>query len=301
MLSCLRTATPHAAPALALRALCCTACEPGYADAIAKPQKHSSKNESSKSKNNSKGSSANNSSSKKEKESFSKRADRFVRTFLKYNSYTSVALSSLLGAATARRAGMSPVGSVAMAVVAGMGGGTLRDLLLSRRAYWLKNHNFAWLCLGTGLMGAFFWDELKQRTGLRENGLWARLIQYGSLGGCTSSGAELAMRLNKTPLAQLVYGMGAAMVTATGGGMIRDYMLGRRPAVLYPEGLANVVPATVGAVVYQAAQHAGAPLSLRTALCFATAIPLRICMTRSYARKKALLDKQRQAQAKRWW
>jgi len=52
--------------------------------------------------------------------------DEYVRKFLKTCSFCSTGLSSLLGAAAARKAGMSPVGCVVLSFVSGMGGGTLR-------------------------------------------------------------------------------------------------------------------------------------------------------------------------------
>lgn len=77
------------------------------------------------------------------------------------------------------------------------------------------------------------------------------------------------------------------MLSATGGGCVRDYMLGRRPAVLYPEGLANVFPAAVGAFAYQTARRAHAPLVVQTAVGFVTSCGLRDLMKHYAAVRKA--------------
>ena len=214
-------------------------------------------------------------------------ADEYVRKFLKSCSFCAVGLASLMGSAAARKAGMSPVGCAVLSFVQGMGGGSMRDILLGKRVYWLKDTRFAVLCAGTGLLGAFGWEELKRRTGIRDDGLWARLISMGSIGGCTCGGAETAMGLTSDPLGQLVCGAGLAMLSATGGGCVRDYMLGRRPAVLYPEGLANVFPAAVGAFAYQTARRAHAPLVVQTAVGFVTSCGLRDLMKHYAAARKA--------------
>ena len=210
---------------------------------------------------------------KKQKEGFIK--DQYVKSFLKSCSFCAAGLASLLGAATARKAGMSPVGCVVLSFVSGMGGGTLRDTLLGRRVYWLQQPRFALLCLGTGLMGAYGWEEVKKYTGIRDDGLWAKTISLGSLGGCTCGGAQVGMQITDNPVAQLAYGMGFAAITATGGGCLRDYMLNRRPGVLYADYLDKAVPAAFGAVAYQAARKANASLAAQTAIGFITSCGLR--------------------------
>lgn len=229
------------------------------------------------------------------------KTDEYVRKFLKSCSFCAVGLASLLGSATARKAGMSPVGCVVLSFVTGMGGGSMRDILLGNRVYWLRDTRFAVLCAGTGLLGAYGWEELKRRTGLRDDGLWARLISMGSIGGCTCGGAETAMQLTRSPLGQLVCGAGLAMLTATGGGCVRDYMVGRRPAVLYPEGLANVFPAAVGAVAYQAARRAHASLAVQTAVGFATSCGLRDLMKHYIAVREAAAATPLKTSSSRSW
>lgn len=224
---------------------------------------------------------------KQQQKSAGRTADEYVRKFLKSCSFCAVGLASLMGSATARKAGMSPVGCGVLSFVTGMGGGSMRDILLGNRVYWLRDTRFAVLCTATGLLGAFGWEELKRRTGIRDDGLWARLISMGSIGGCTCGGAEAAMQLTRSPLGQLACGAGLAMLTATGGGCVRDFMLGRRPAVLYPEGLANVFPAAVGAAAYQAARRAHAPLAVQTAVGFVTSCGLRDLMRHRFATRKA--------------
>jgi len=169
---------------------------------------------------------------------------------------------------------MSPFGCVVVGVVSGMGGGGIRDILLNSRVSWLRQPSFALLCLGTGLLGAYGWEEVKQWTGITENGPWAKLISVASLGGCTCSGAEAAMILTPNVPGQLAYGAGLAAITATGGGCMRDFLLHRRPGVLY-DGLDNAIPAAIGAIAYQTARRAHASLALQTVIAFVTSCGLR--------------------------
>jgi len=107
--------------------------------------------------------------------------------------------------------------------------------------------------------------------------LWAKLISIASLGGCTCAGAEAAIPLTNNVAGQLVYGAGLAAITATGGGCTRDYMLQRRPGVLY-DGFENAVPAVFVAVAFQTARRAHASLAAQTALTFITSCGLRSCV-----------------------
>jgi len=204
--------------------------------------------------------------------------DLYVKKFLNTCSLFSTGLSSLLGSAAARKAGMSPVGSIVLSFAAGMGGGTIRELFLGNRVFWLKGPTKAFLCLGTGLLGAYGWEELKKYTGITEDGLWAKLISIASLGGCTCSGTMSAIPLTSNIAGQFVYGAGLAAITATGGGCLRDYMLQRRPGVLY-DGFENAIPAVLGSVAFQTARMAHASLAVQTLAAFVSS-----CGLRSYVR-----------------
>jgi len=204
--------------------------------------------------------------------------DEYVREFLKACNFCSTGLASLLGAAAARKAGMSTVGCLALSFVSGMGGGTIRDVLISQRVSWLQQQpRNDLLCTCTGLLGAYGWEELKKRTGISEDGLWAKIVSIASLGGCTCAGAEAAMSLTSNTAGQLAYGGGLAAITATGGGCLRDYMLHKRPAVLY-DGFENAVPAMAGAFAYQTARRAHASLAVQTIMAFITSCGLRSCV-----------------------
>jgi uncharacterized membrane protein YeiH len=49
-----------------------------------------------------------------------------------------VAVFALTGALVAARKGMDPFGFILLATVTGVGGGTLRDLLLGRTVFWVQ-------------------------------------------------------------------------------------------------------------------------------------------------------------------
>jgi uncharacterized membrane protein YeiH len=183
-----------------------------------------------------------------------------TQTFLKGCSYGGIGFATLMGAYQGKQAGMSPLGCTVMGFINGMGGGTMRDMFQGKRVYWLEKPIFAWWCFGMGLVGANLWDPIKRRFGVSEKDRWAQIISLCSLGGCTCSGAEAALKQGSGgALGQPIKGAIYAMLCATGGGVVMAHMLNKKPLTLHAEGWQNVFPAAVGAVAYQAAHALGLP------------------------------------------
>lgn len=154
-------------------------------------------------------------------------------------------LASMLGGYRARRAGMTPVGALTVAAVCGVGGGTLRDIVLGRRAFWVDRPRALYVSAAAGLFGYYLWDRVKRATGTDENNRAFRAVFGLSLGAASFAGVADARR-GFSPRADLMLSSAFTLLSAAGGGALADMLLGRRPAALYPEGWLATMPALAG-------------------------------------------------------
>ncbi|NCX87366.1 MAG: hypothetical protein EBX05_11395 [Rhodobacteraceae bacterium] len=65
--------------------------------------------------------------------------------------YIGVALFAATGALSASRKELDIVGFIFLASAAGIGGGTVRDLILGVPIFWIENSIYLWVCSGTAL------------------------------------------------------------------------------------------------------------------------------------------------------
>ncbi len=134
-----------------------------------------------------------------------------------------VLTNAFLGGMAARSARLDIVGFVVLAMASGLGGGMMRDMLLSRGPALVLTDP---LYLGVAVSGAVVAYLVPFR------GKWTLrlfvLLDALSVGCWSAVGVQkgLAAGLHWAPSILL------GLVTAVGGGMVRDLLLGRRPAVL---------------------------------------------------------------------
>lgn len=135
-------------------------------------------------------------------------------------SYAGVALFAATGAMAAARRKHDVVTFVFFAVITGVGGGTLRDLLLGQPVFWVRDP--VQLAIAAGV-GAAVW-----LVGFREKA--QRLLNWPDAIGLSAFavlGADKALALHVSPLVAVPMGV----LTATAGGIIRDITAGE-PSVL---------------------------------------------------------------------
>jgi uncharacterized membrane protein YeiH len=148
-----------------------------------------------------------------------------------------VTVFALSGGLVAARRGMDLFGAVVLALAAGLGGGTVRDVLLG--AVPPTNLSNAW-ALGCALLAgvvAFYWD-----LGLARFRRAVLVLDAGGLGLFTVNGAVTALALGAPPLAAVLLGL----VTGIGGGVVRDLLSGQVPVVLQDDIYA--LPSLAGSV-----------------------------------------------------
>jgi uncharacterized membrane protein YeiH len=173
-----------------------------------------------------------------------------VQTFIFIMDIMGVIVFAASGALVASRKAMDIVGFGLMASLTGVGGGTLRDLLLDRPVFWISDPLPVWICLGIATL-IFFSAHIIQRRYVVL--LWADAIGIALYG---VMGAELARQSGAGPLVAIVMGM----MTASFGGLIRDVICNETPLILGKEVYATA--AALAAAVHIGLSTFGVPFEI---------------------------------------
>jgi uncharacterized membrane protein YeiH len=181
-----------------------------------------------------------------------------------------VAVFALTGALVAARRGMDPFGFALLATATGIGGGTVRDLLLGvRPVFWVAEPRDVIICvIVTGATYALG----PERVARIEGDARGRLLLWADALGLALFaviGAQRALAAGASALPAVALGT----ITATFGGIIRDLLAGTVPLLLRRE--IYVTAAALGAAVVAAAHSAGLNPGLAGGLGFAAAFALR--------------------------
>ncbi len=157
---------------------------------------------------------------------------------------------AISGALLAIRKEMDLFGVNILGLTTAVGGGCLRDVLLGIfPPQMLRDPTFALVALGTSTafftLLYFYRRDTSPKAKLRYKAILLYCDAVG-LGVFTAVGVETALRVypNATPFLYLF----VALLTGTGGGIMRDIMAGETPSVLIKHIYA--VASLLGAVVY---------------------------------------------------
>jgi len=135
-----------------------------------------------------------------------------------------IALFAVTGALAAARRGQTAVTLAFFALVTGVGGGTMRDLLIGAPVFWIVDARAAAACLGAA---ALVW--------VTPVGWWRGevLDWFDAVGLAAYSvfGASKALAWGVPPLTAALMGV----VTACVGGVIRDVLAGEPSILMRPE------------------------------------------------------------------
>ena len=196
--------------------------------------------------------------------------------------------ASLLGANAAKKKGMSTAGALTVGAICGAGGGTVRDCLLGKKAFWLDQPGFVWMCVVSGLVGVYGWESIKRRLGVTDYNALFKNVFVASLGGCALAGAATSFAESSSKKGDINSAALFAMLSACGGGVVADLLMGNRPMAFYPEGLPWILPSAAGAAVFMGCTKVVGVRSLnaRIAIAAASAVALNQAMTCNYPWKK---------------
>jgi uncharacterized membrane protein YeiH len=150
-----------------------------------------------------------------------------------------VAVFAASGALAASRKQMDVIGFVLIATVTGIGGGTIRDLLLGiAPVFWITAPAYLLLCAAVAILLFFAAPFLQSRFRAL---LWA---DAAGLAVFCVIGAERALAAGAPMIVAVLMGM----ITATFGGLVRDVLCAEVPLILRREIYATA--AAAGAAAY---------------------------------------------------
>lgn len=135
-----------------------------------------------------------------------------------------IAVFAISGALMAARNGQTLVTFAFFALVTGVGGGTVRDLLIGAPVFWVQDSRVPILCLGIALL------------------IWVTPVRWWKAGAVdwfdaiglaaySVFGAAKALQLGIDPVPAAIMGI----ITASVGGVIRDLIAGEPSIIIRPE------------------------------------------------------------------
>jgi uncharacterized membrane protein YeiH len=177
--------------------------------------------------------------------------------------YAGVALFAATGALAASRKELDLIGFVFLAAVTGIGGGTLRDLVLGRPVFWVLDPTYILICVAISILVYLTADRVEWRYRLL---IWLDAI---GLSAYSVMGAAKGLAATGSPTIAIVTGT----LTAAFGGILRDLIANEPSVLLRPE--IYITAALTGAGTFTAAYSLGLPLYLASLAGIITAFALR--------------------------
>lgn len=149
-----------------------------------------------------------------------------------------VAVFAVSGALAAGRIGLDWLGVSIIAAVTAIGGGTLRDMLLARPVFWLRDPTYLYVILGATLLTIVWGHFLPVPL--------AALLIVDALGLAlfALAGAQIAEDAELQPIIIVL----AGTMTGVAGGVVRDVLCDRIPLLL--RGDIYATAAILGILVY---------------------------------------------------
>lgn len=178
--------------------------------------------------------------------------------------WSAIAVFAITGALVASRKQMDVFGFVLLGTVTGIGGGTVRDIMLGALpVFWVKEPAYLVVC-GVVSTVVFFTAHIPQSR-------YRLLLWLDAVGLALVAviGAERGLAAGAGPVVAIT--MGA--ITAVFGGILRDLLAGESPLILRRE--IYVTAALAGAAVYVMTDAAGGSDLAATTVGFAAAFVIR--------------------------
>lgn len=187
----------------------------------------------------------------------------WVREAIYWADMIGVFVFGITGGLTASRRQLDIVGFVLVATITGIGGGTLRDLLLERPVFWMVDPTYLYI---TAVAGGLVYVAAPQVEHRYPVLLWTDAL---GLALYCVMGAAIAVAHGAAPSVAVLLGV----MTATLGGIIRDIVCGEPSLILRPE--IYVTAAVAGAGTYVGLLELGVEAPPAAVAGFAVALVVR--------------------------
>jgi uncharacterized membrane protein YeiH len=177
-------------------------------------------------------------------------------------SLLGTAVFAASGALVAAEKQFDLIGAVFLSVAAGLGGGTLVDLLIGAQVRWLSAPEPLWAAL---LSAVVVFEAVRFGTPPHQTLVWADAL---GLALFTATGIQRLTPIYFDPAVTVFL----TTIGAAGGGIVRDVLANRAPLVF--SGEVYVTAAMIGALVYYVIKLGGGgePIALVAALALTFAV-----------------------------
>jgi uncharacterized membrane protein YeiH len=156
-----------------------------------------------------------------------------------YIDITGTFAFAISGALTGMNKKLDPFGVFILAFITAVGGGTLRDALISSRtAFWLIDPEYAYIVLGGTVFAILFRERMNY---LKKT---IMLFDSAGLGLFTIVGVEVGIQNDLNAFACLAIGT----ITGTFGGVLRDIFVNEVPVIFRKEIYATIT--ILGGAIY---------------------------------------------------
>jgi uncharacterized membrane protein YeiH len=188
--------------------------------------------------------------------------------------FSGVAAGALAGALETRRSRnyqYDLIGVLGLAIITALGGGIARDVILQKGPpLAFMDARYLLVSLGAGSVALLF-GRWEQRFVTR--GIW--LADAASLGLFSVAGVSRSLNAGLPMLPSLLLGL----ITAAGGGALRDVMMGRTPRV-FERGEPYTLAALLAALVFLGCEQLGLERSISTAAGASAGLLLKLLSAR---------------------
>lgn len=177
-----------------------------------------------------------------------------------------VMIFALTGVVVACRSRMDPIGMLVLGAVTGIGGGTLRDLVLGATpVFWVEQPIYLWVIMMTVAVATLGFHYIHRITRI-----FLPVTDAFGLALFTVLGAYKAHSLGVDNIVAVVMGT----MSGVAGGMIRDVLARRIPMVLRQEIYASA--SLAGGILYMALLEAGVALPWATGAAILVVLGIRL-------------------------
>lgn len=177
--------------------------------------------------------------------------------------HLAVIFSAATGPLVAKGKGVDLFGVLVLGIVAAVGGGTLRDVLLNEPVFWIQDERF--LLSAVLAAGVAFY----MAPAIVRHERWFLIPDALGLAFVTMLGTAKADRLGHTAGICLIMGV----MTGVAGGMVRDVLLGEVPLIFRPNIHLYATAAAAGSCAYLLVSRLG-PLEPGTAMLLGACVVL---------------------------
>lgn len=190
-----------------------------------------------------------------------------LENFIYISDMIGVIVCAISGVLVATRLRMDPFGIIVLAGVTGIGGGTLRDIMMGATpVFWIIDNTYIYVIFITATISAYWLHRIH-----RFPAYLLPIFDAFGLAVFTIIGAQKALAFGFSGPVAIVMGC----VTGVVGGMVRDLLSGQIPFVLQKEIYATA--SILGAGLYVICNYFGFSPIIAMLIAMLGTLSLRLC------------------------